>query len=303
MSRHAVERLLLRLLQRRPRTLLLGRLCLCLRERDDRLWAEGPRRRRALDAHRRGARHARGHRRSGRRCDRDRLCALVAGHVGEHAALGFFGRGRAWTRALKADRFGGREHAGAEVCGAGRAGEYGRRGVGGGDFAGFEAVGGAVAVAVAVAVGVGGAAWRRVGDGGRGCGCGACVGRALGGGQGGREGSKGVGCQGVSVGGKVVGEGRGGERGRRDEEGRDLYFGRLHVGGAYDRVLLLVDPVERAERVGRELACDLRIGVSDDRVPYFDGTPAFEDIYPYWAPANKTTRSDGGSTCLWERRA
>ena len=299
MSRHAVERLLLRLLQRRPRALLRRRLCLCLRKRDDRLGADGPGRRGALDAHRRRARHARGHRRGQRRGDGDGLGALVAGHVREHAVERLFGRRRAWARALEPDRFGGRQHAGAQVCGAGRAGHNSRRDVGGGDLARFEgrAVGGAVAVAVTV--GVRGAAWGRVGHGRRGgcggrCGCGACGGRALGGGQRGREGSEGIGGQGVSVGGKVVGEGRGGERGRGDEEGRDLYFGRLDVGRAYDRVLLLVDAVERAERVGRELAGNLRIGVSDDRVPYFDGTAAFEDIYPYRAPANKQTRSKGG---------
>jgi hypothetical protein len=32
------------------------------------------------------------------------------------------------------------------------------------------------------------------------------------------------------------------------------------------------------------LAGDLGIGVSHDRVPHFDGTTAFENIYPYRAP-------------------
>ena len=167
-SGHAIERLLLRLLQRSLRAFLRRRLCLCLRKRDNRLGADGPGRRGALDAHRCRARHARGHRRGQRRGDGNRLGALVARHIREHAVERLFGRRRARARALEPDRFGGRQHAGAQVCGAGRAGHDGRRGVGGGDVARFEgcAVGGAVAVAVTV--GVRGPAWGRVGRGRRG---------------------------------------------------------------------------------------------------------------------------------------
>ena len=113
MPGHAVERLPLRLLQRRLCALLLRRLGLCLRERDDRLRADGPGGRRALDAHRRRARHARQHRRCGRGRDRDRLGALVAGHVREHPLQRLLGRLRARARALEPECFGRGQHAGA----------------------------------------------------------------------------------------------------------------------------------------------------------------------------------------------
>lgn len=109
---------------------------------------------------------------------------------------------------------------------------------------------------------------------------GLCVVR--GGDEGGRGGSKGVGREGVSVGGVVRGEVRGWEGRRGNEERRDLDFGRVDVERAYDRVLLHVDTVEGAERGGRDLTGDLGVSIAHDRVPYFDGTAAFEYIYPYW---------------------
>ena len=100
----------------------------------------------------------------------------------------------------------------------------------------------------------------------------------------------------VPVDGKVLrGKVRGREGRRRDEERRDLNLGRLDVERAYDRVLLTVDAVERTERGGRDLARDLGIRVAHDRVPYFDGTTPFENIYPYRATA---TRLEGGVECI-----
>ena len=85
-------------------------------------------------------------------------------------------------------------------------------------------------------------------------------------------------------GGIVVWEGRRREWRGRDEERGDLDLSSLHVRRAHHRVLLVVDPVERTKRVGRSLTSDLGISVAHDRVPYFDGTTAFEHIYPYRAP-------------------
>lgn len=99
--------------------------------------------------------------------------------------------------------------------------------------------------------------------------------------MGGRCGSKGVGREGVSVGGVVRGEVRYREWRRGNEERRDLNFGRVNVWRAYDRVLLHVDSVEGAEGGGGELTSDLGVNVAHDGVPDFDGTTAFEYIYPY----------------------
>lgn len=138
---------------------------------------------------------------------------------------------------------------------------------------------------------------RRCG-GGSGC---SGAGGTIRGGKGRREGaegtrgewvgateSDGVGCDGR----EVVGKDGSGKWRRRDEERRDLDFCSVHVRRAYYRVLLLVDPVERTERIRRNLSGHLRISVAHDRVPYFDGTTAFEYIYPYWAPVIERGQTD-----------
>jgi len=79
----------------------------------------------------------------------------------------------------------------------------------------------------------------------------------------------------------VVRKGRSRKWRRRDEERGDLDLSGLHVRRSQYRILFLVDSVERTERVGRMLTGNLGISVADDRVPYFDGTTAFEYIYPY----------------------
>ena len=286
MTRNAVERLGLRLLQRGLGPLLLRDLSLGLRDRDDGLRAHGLRRRRALDAERGGARHARRDGRRERRCDRDGLCAPVSGDVGEHPLEGLFGGRRAGpVRALDF----GRGHARAEVGRAGRARDDARGDVGRGDFARFEgrhaARGGAVGGGGA---GGGGAAVR--------AGAGAAEGErvgGVGGAAGGRDGAEGAGREGASSvgggggGGKVRGEVRGREGRRGDEERRDLDFGRLDVRRAQDRVLLRGDAVERAQRVWRDVPRDLGVGVAHDRVPHFDGSTALEDIYPYRAAGGR----------------
>jgi hypothetical protein len=64
----------------------------------------------------------------------------------------------------------------------------------------------------------------------------------------------------VPVGGKVFrGKVRGREGRRGNEERRDLNLGRLDVERAYDRVLLVVDAIERAQRGGRDFTRDLGI--------------------------------------------
>jgi hypothetical protein len=98
---------------------------------------------------------------------------------------------------------------------------------------------------------------------------------------GGRGGSKGVGREGVSICGVVRGEVRCWEGRRGNEERRDLYFGRVDVWRAYDRVLLHVDAVEGAEGGVGGLTSDLGVNVAHDGVPYFDSPTAFEYIYPY----------------------
>jgi hypothetical protein len=82
----------------------------------------------------------------------------------------------------------------------------------------------------------------------------------------------------------VVWKSRSREWWRRDEEGRDLDLSGVYVRRSHYRVLLIVDSVERTKRVWRSLTSNLGISVAHDRVPYFDGTTAFEYIYPYWAP-------------------
>ena len=288
----AVERPRLRLLQRLLCPLLLSRLGLGLRNRDDGL-RTGLRRRHARDAQRRRARHARCHRRRERGRDRDGLGAFVSGDVGEHSLHGLFGRRRAGR--VRALYFGQRRARAKGRCSR-RARHDGRGRVGGWDFARFEGgaargggagvEGGAVGgrMARAVRAGAGAEGKRMVGGGKKGGRCG----------DGDGDGLERVGRQDAFVpgGGKVLrGKVRGREGRRRDEERRDLYLGRLDVERAYDRVLLAVDAVERAERGGREVARDLGIGVAHDRVPYFDGTTSFENIYPYRATA---TRLEGG---------
>jgi len=70
---------------------------------------------------------------------------------------------------------------------------------------------------------------------------------------------------------------------RRDEERGDLDLSGVHVRRSHYRVVLIVDPVEGTERVRGNLTSHLGISVAHDRVPYFDGTTAFEYIYPYRA--------------------
>jgi hypothetical protein len=74
---------------------------------------------------------------------------------------------------------------------------------------------------------------------------------------------------------------------RRDEERGDLDLSCVHIRRSHYRVVLIVDPVEGTERVRGDLTSHLGISVAHDRVPYFDGTTAFEYIYPYRAPIIK----------------
>lgn len=85
-------------------------------------------------------------------------------------------------------------------------------------------------------------------------------------------------------GGIIVRKGRSGEWRRRDEERRDLDLSSIRVRRSHYRVLLIVDPEKGTERVRGNLTSNLGISVAHDRVPYFDGTTAFEYIYPYRAP-------------------
>lgn len=88
---------------------------------------------------------------------------------------------------------------------------------------------------------------------------------------------------------------------RRNEERSDLDLSSVHIKRSHYRVLLIVDPVERTKRVWGNLTSNLGISVAHDRVPYFDGTTAFEYIYPYWAPDNlnkQQTRSNVSAPCL-----
>lgn len=82
----------------------------------------------------------------------------------------------------------------------------------------------------------------------------------------------------------IVRKGRSGKWRRRDEERGDLDLSRVHIRRTHYRVLLVVDTVKGTERVWGNLTSDLGISVAHDRVPYFDGTTAFEYIYPYRAP-------------------
>jgi hypothetical protein len=85
-------------------------------------------------------------------------------------------------------------------------------------------------------------------------------------------------------GGIIVRKGRSGIWRRRDEERGDLDLSRVHVRRSHYRVLLVADPVQGTERIWGNLTGNLGISVAHDRVPYFDGTTAFEHIYPYRAP-------------------
>ena len=135
MSRYAIERALLRLLQRGGGSRFFLGLSLCLRERDDGLWAYGPRWRRTRDTQRRGARHARGDRWGRRGGHGDGRRALVPGDVQEHLLMGLLGGWCAGpTRALEP----GRAHACAEIGGAGGAWDDGRGVVGERYFTGLE---------------------------------------------------------------------------------------------------------------------------------------------------------------------
>jgi hypothetical protein len=89
----------------------------------------------------------------------------------------------------------------------------------------------------------------------------------------------------------IVWKYRSGEWRRRDEERSDLDLSGVHVRRSHYRVLLIADPVERTERVRRSLTSELGISVAHDRVPYFDGTTAFEYIYPYRAPINPNSNA------------
>lgn len=93
-------------------------------------------------------------------------------------------------------------------------------------------------------------------------------------------------------GGIVVWKGRSRDGRGRDEERRDLDLSSIHVRRSHYRVLLIADSIERTERVRGNLTGNLGISVAHDRVPYFDGTTAFEYIYPYRASIINRMRSN-----------
>lgn len=70
----------------------------------------------------------------------------------------------------------------------------------------------------------------------------------------------------------------------RRKEGRYLDFRGLSIRRPHKRILLTRDTIERTKGVGSLDARNFRVSITHERVPYFDGAFALEDIDPNGAP-------------------